>query len=314
MAESRAAVYGAIAANLAIAATKFAVAALTGSSAMWSEAIHSVVDTGNDALLLVGLQQSSRPASEDHPFGHGKELYFWSLIVAVLIFGLGGGVSLYEGIVHLHAPAAIGDPLWNYVVLAAAAVFEGISFGIAWRQFGRQRGDAPLLQALRASKDPSTYMVLAEDFAALCGLAIAAAGIFLSHWLDMPRLDAVASMLIGVLLAGVAVLLIHESRGLLVGEGVKPETRRMIREIACAEPDVRRVGPILSMYIGAQEILLTFEVGFDGAVPVRDVAATIERIERRVQARYPKATRIYIEPVCETLQAAAAPAGEAGRA
>jgi len=297
MAESRTAVYGAMAANLAIAATKFVVAGFTGSSAMLSEGIHSLVDTGNGALLLVGLKRSQLPSSPQHPFGHGKELYFWSLIVGVLIFGLGGGLSLYEGFVHMREPTPLKDPTWNYVVLACAAVFEGSSFTIAWRQFARQRGDAPVWQSLRASKDPATYTVLAEDSAALTGLAIAAAGIFFSHRLDMPRLDGAASAVIGLLLAGVAVLLIRESRGLIVGEGLKPETAREIQEIVRREVAVRGVGPLLSMYIGADEVLVTLDVVFDPDTPADQMAAAIKRIEARVRERFPKIRRIYIEAV-----------------
>jgi cation diffusion facilitator family transporter len=295
MAESTTAVYGAIAANVAIAVTKFVVAGITGSSAMLSEGIHSLVDTGNGALLLVGLRRSQRPSTEEHPFGHGKELYFWSLIVAVLIFGLGGGVSLYQGILHMIEPPTLKDPLWNYVVLACAAVFEGISFAIAWRQFAKQRGDTPLWQALRASKDPANYTVLAEDFAALAGLGIAAAGVFASERLQMPRLDGAASALIGVLLAAVATLLIRESRGLLVGEGIKPETADAIRAIVRAEPGVRDVGAVLSMYIGAEEVLVTLDVLFDPATPAGDTAAAIHRIEHQIRERFPKIRRIYIE-------------------
>ncbi len=181
MAESRIALYGAIAANVAIAVTKFVVAGVTGSSAMLAEGIHSLVDTGNGALLLVGVHRSQRPPSPEHPFGHGKELYFWSLIVGVLIFGLGGGVSFYEGVLHVREPRALEDPKWNYIVLAAAAVFEGGSFALAWRQFSRERGDTAFWKALRSSKDPATYTVLAEDSAALAGLALAALGVYASQ-------------------------------------------------------------------------------------------------------------------------------------
>jgi cation diffusion facilitator family transporter len=311
MAESRIAVFGAIAANVAIAVTKFVVAGVTGSSAMLAEAIHSLVDTGNGGLLLVGLKLSQRPATPEHPFGHGKELYFWSLIVGVLIFGLGGGLSLFEGVQHLRQPAELSDPFWNYIVLAAAAVFEGSSFTLAWRQFKRQRGDTPAYEAFQASKDPSNYTIVAEDSAALVGLAIAAAGIFFSHWLDMPRLDALASVLIGLLLCGVAVLLIRESRGLLVGEGIKAETARAIRDIACREASVRRVGPVLSMYVGAEDILVTLDIGFDGTTPASEVARTIGRIEREVRERFPKIRRIYIEAVSEAANDAAVEARRA---
>jgi cation diffusion facilitator family transporter len=294
---SRIAVYGAIVANVAIAVTKFIVAGLTGSSAMLSEGVHSLVDTGNDALLLVGLKRAERPASAQHPYGHGKELYFWSLIVAVLIFGVGGGVSLYEGILHIRHPEPLRDAMWNYVVLAAAFVFEGISFGIAWREFSKARGDTPFWEALHHSKDPSSYTVLAEDGAALAGLLIAAGGVWCSHALDRPELDGVASVLIGLLLAGVAVLLIRESRGLLVGEGLRPETAQAIRGMVQEETSVREVGALLSMYIGAEEVLVTLDATFDSATPVGEVATAIHRIEARVRERFPKISRIYVEAV-----------------
>jgi cation diffusion facilitator family transporter len=295
MAESRLAIYGAIGANLAIAATKFVAAGMTGSSSMLSEGIHSLVDTGNGALLLVGLKQSRKPASPAHPFGRGKELFFWSLIVGVLIFGLGGGVSFYEGVLHVLHPAPLEDPTWNYVVLASAFVFESISLVIAARQFQRQRGPGTLWHALRASKDPTTFTVLAEDSAALMGLSIAAVGVYTSHALRRPELDGIASMAIGLLLCGVAVLLIRESRGLLVGEGVSPALAREIRELATAEDEVQRAGPVLSMYVGPEDVLVTFDVHVPPELPSGEVADTVQRIQRRVRERCPQVTRLYIE-------------------
>jgi cation diffusion facilitator family transporter len=295
MAESKTAVYGAIAANTAIAVTKFIAAGISGSSAMLSEGIHSVVDTGNGLLLLVGMHRSRRGATAKHPFGHGKELYFWSLIVAVLIFGLGGGVSAYEGVLHMLAPAPLRDAMWNYIVLAAAAVFEGASFTIALRQFRKEQGDVPFWRALRISKDPTVYTVLAEDAAALAGLAVAALGVYASHQLDLPILDGVASVVIGVLLAAVAVLLIREARGLLIGEGIRPETALEIREIASRNPHVRSAGMPLSMYIGADEVLLALDVQFDPDSTADDIAAAIASIESEIRERYPKIKRIYIE-------------------
>jgi len=295
MAESKAAIYGAIGANLAVAVTKFIVAAATGSSAMLSEGIHSAVDTSNGVLLLIGTRLSERPASEAHPFGHGKELYFWSLIVAVLIFGLGGGVSFYEGVLHWNAPEAAKDPHWNYLVLGAAAMFEGMSFTIAMRQFRRENGDRPFWRALRGSKDPTTFTVLAEDSAALLGLLIAAIGIYTSHRLGMPRIDAVASMLIGLLLAGVAVLLIHESRSLLIGEGIRPETAMQVRELAAAHPEIIRVGRPLSMYVGRDAVLLTLDVEFRDATSAEGVACTIAELEPEVREQFPLIRHIYVE-------------------
>jgi cation diffusion facilitator family transporter len=295
MAESKVAVYGAIAANVAIAATKFTVAGITGSSAMMSEAIHSTVDTCNDALLLVGMARSQMPATGEHPFGYGKELYFWSLIVGVLIFGVGGGISFYEGVLHVLDPPDLGEAMWNYIVLAAAAVFEGASFVVGWRQFARERGDTPFWRALHTSKDPTTFTVVAEDSAALAGLAIAALGVFFSHALDVPELDGAASMLIGVLLAAVAVMLIRESRGLLVGEGIKPETAREIKRLLESEAGVREVGPVLSMYIGPDEALVAVEVRFAPDTPTSDAADAVRRAQDAIRGRYPKLKRIYID-------------------
>ncbi|MGI4847966.1 MAG: cation diffusion facilitator family transporter [Janthinobacterium lividum] len=292
--ESPIAIYGAIAANVAIAVTKFVVAILTGSSAMLSEAIHSSVDTFNGLLLLVGLKRSKRPATPEHPFGHGKELYFWSLIVAVLIFGLGGGVSLYEGFQHILHPVKMVDATWNYVVLGLAFVFEGISFAIALREFLAEKGSTPFWKAIHRSKDPTTYTVLAEDSAALVGLLIAALGIFLSHRYNIPELDGAASVLIGLLLAGVAVLLVRESRGLLIGEGIRPDTAAEIRSLALEKPEVHSVGRIQSMYLGPDEVLVTMELEFvDGTLASRS-AQTVGLLERQVRDRYPMIQRLFI--------------------
>lgn len=280
---------------MAIAATKFVVAGITGSSAMLSEGIHSAVDTFNGVLLLVGIRLSQRPATAEHPFGHGKELYFWSLIVAVLIFGLGGGVSFYEGIQHMRHPEPMQDPTWNYVVLALAALFEGASFLVALRQFRAQARGAPFWRALEQSKDPTTYTVLAEDSAALAGLAVAALGIYLSHRFDLPALDGAASVVIGLLLAGVAVLLISQARGLLIGEGIRPETARAIRSLAMAQPSVRDVGHVLSMYMGPDEVLVIVDLNFKEGTATGDAAEAIGAIERQVRARFPMIRRLFIE-------------------
>lgn len=295
MAESRVAIYGAIGANVAIAITKFVVAGITGSSAMLSEGIHSAVDTFNGVLLLVGIRLSKRPPSAEHPFGHGKELYFWSLIVAVLIFGLGGGVSFFEGVQHIREPEPMRDPTWNYVVLAAAAVFEGTSFAIALREFLKEAGDTPFWQALDRSKDPTTYTVLAEDSAALAGLVVAGLGIYFSHRLGMPELDGAASVVIGLLLAGVAVLLIRQAHGLLIGEGIRPETARAIRELAMAQPSVEEVGHVLSMYVGPDNVLVVVDVNFHDDTDTGEAADAIAAIEKQVRARFPMIKRLFIE-------------------
>ena len=296
--ESPLAVYGAIAANVAIAITKAVVAAVTGSSAMLSEAIHSAVDTGNGLLLLWGVHRSRRPATAMHPFGHGRELYFWSLIVAVLIFGLGGGVSFYEGVRHLRHPQPLRDPFWNYVVLGAAMVFEGASFAVAWREFRKQARkqarDRPLWTALRMSKDPTTYTVLAEDGAALAGLVIAAVGIALAHALGRPEIDGIASLLIGLLLAGVAVLLVREARGLLVGEGVQPTTAAEIQAMARRHEEVLATGPVRSMYLGPDEALLTLDLLFRPEVPALRAAGVCEALREEIRVRFPMLTEVHL--------------------
>lgn len=295
MADSKIAVYGAIAANVAIAATKFVVAGVTGSSAMLSEGIHSAVDTGNGVLLLIGRRLSERKPTPEHPFGHGKELFFWSLIVAVLVFGLGGGLSILEGIQHITNPTPMRDAKWNYFVLLAAAIFEGASFSVALRVFLREKGDRPFWAALHASKDPMTYTVLGEDFAALAGLAVAAMGIFISHRYDLPQADGAASIIIGAILAGVAVLLIREARGLLIGEGIRPDTAAAIRQLLGRHPLVRSVGPLLSMYIGPEQVLLTLDVEFDPKASAASISTAVKSLEQEIRTRFDKITRIYIE-------------------
>lgn len=305
MSESRMVVYGALAGNTAIAVTKFIVAGITGSSSMMSEAIHSTVDTGNSVLLLVGMKRSERKGDAEHPFGYGREIYFWSLIVAVLIFGLGGGMSIYEGIQHIRHPEPLSDPKWNYIVLAAATVFEGISFGIGLHAVFKAKGKKPFWKALHDSKDPGTFTVVAEDSAALAGLALAAIGIFTSHYFRMPVLDGAASIAIGLLLAAVAVLLILESRGLLIGEGIDKTTARAVRDMVEQDAAVIRSGYPLTMYLGPEEVLMTLDVEFDSAMPAQQVFESVRRIEAAIKARFDRVKRIYIESNPNAVQAQA---------
>ncbi|HEU4708635.1 MAG TPA: cation diffusion facilitator family transporter, partial [Methylophilaceae bacterium] len=267
----------------------------TGSSAMLSEAIHSTVDTGNGLLLLVGMKRSERQGDINHPFGYGKELYFWSLIVAILIFGIGGGISAYEGVMHMRNPEPMTDPMWNYIVLAAAFVFEGISFSIGIHAAWQQKGNRPLWQSLHVSKDPGTFTVVAEDSAALLGILIAAAGIYASHRLNMPILDGAASLAIGILLAGVAMVLIYESRGLLIGEGIDRKTAEAIRALATEDNTVQTAAPPLSMYLGPEDVLLTLDVEFRQDASTDEISAATRRIEQQIRERFPRIKRIYIE-------------------
>ncbi len=293
---SKVAIYAAIGANLAIAIMKFVAAALTGSSAMVSEGIHSLVDTGNGGLLLFGIHKSKQPADATHPFGYGKELYFWSLIVAVLIFGVGGGISIYEGINHLLHPRRLEDPFWSYVVLGLAAVFEGFVLVIAFRAFQALKGeDESFWQAIKSSKDPTTFTVLFEDAAALLGLIFAFVGIFLAHAFENPYLDGVASVCIGLLLAAVAVVLAYESKGLLVGEGADPQTLERIRKLAEADPGVKKVLAPLTMHFGPDTVLLTVDIEFHKKLSATEVEEAVDRLEKSIRIHYPKIKHIYIE-------------------
>ena len=292
--ESKVAIFAAIAANLAIAVTKFIAAFFSGSSAMLSEGIHSLVDTGNGALLLLGFRRSQRPADPQHPFGHGKELYFWSLIVAVLIFALGGGMSVYEGVTHLSHPHQ-SEPTWNYMVLGIAFVFEGVSSFFAFRAFRKELRGRGVFRAIRASKDPTTFTVLFEDTAALLGLVVAFVGIWLGHLLGNPYLDGVASIVIGLILASVSALLVYETHGLLVGESVDPQTLEEIRAIARADEAVEEVRKSLTMHFGPSDVLLTLGIQFKQDLSAQGVADAINRIEGKIRAQHPEILHIYIE-------------------
>ncbi|RJQ53301.1 MAG: cation transporter [Actinobacteria bacterium] len=293
--ESTLAVVAAIVANLIIAIIKFAAASLTGSSAMLSEGIHSVVDTGNGALLFLGIRQSQKPADEAHPFGHGKELYFWSLIVAISIFGVGGGMSIYEGILHLLNPSPLENPAVNYIVLAVAVVVEGASFVVAYRQFARARGGMPSWQAVRAAKDPSLFTVLFEDGAAMLGLLVAFAGVLFGHLLQNPYIDGSASIVIGLILASVALLLAYESKGLLVGESADPEMLAEIKRIAAQDRSVRETARALTMYVGPRDVLLNLELQFEKGITEHEVHEAVHRVEDSIRQRFPEVTRIFIE-------------------
>jgi cation diffusion facilitator family transporter len=289
------AIYGALGANLLIAVTKFIAAGFTGSSAMLSEGIHSVVDTGNEVLLLLGLKKSRKPPDAGHPFGHGKELYFWSLIVAVALFGVGGGMSVYEGITHLQHPHALESLAWSYAVLGAAFVFETVSWIIAVRALLPEIREEGLWQAVRTSKDPSVVTVLFEDSAALAGLVVAFLGVFLGHQLDSPYADGIASIVIGVILAAVALFLVYQSKGLLLGESADPEVVADIHALARSIPAVADVQCPLTMHFGPDEVLLNLAIDFRPDVTAAQITEAIEHLEHDVRERHPEISRIFIE-------------------
>ena len=289
--ESKAAIYAAIVGNLAIAAAKLVAALFTGSSAMLSEALHSVVDAGNGGLLMVGLRRSRLPPDEDHPFGHGHELYFWSLIVGVLIFGLGGGMSIFAGVNRLRSPEPLADPGWNYAVLAVSFVFESITGYLGWKAFATEQRGRGILETILNTKDPTSFSVLLEDSAALVGLLFAFVGVWAATSLGAVWVDGAASILIGVLLCLVAVVMVNESRKLLVGEGIEPASRKWIRAFLKDDGSVEEVGRLLSMYLGPEEVMLIVEIRFRTG-QAHDVRTAVERIKAGIQQQYPRIRRI----------------------
>jgi cation diffusion facilitator family transporter len=289
------AIYGAMGANLLIAVTKFLAAGFTGSSAMLSEGIHSMVDTGNQLLLLLGLKKSRKPPDANHPFGHGKELYFWSLIVAVALFGIGGGMSVYEGITHLIHPHSLEDPTWNYATLGLAFLFEGVSWIIAIRALRSQFRDKGLWQSLRTSKDPSVVTVFFEDSAALAGLIVAFLGVFLGHRLNSPTADGIASIVIGLILAAVAIFLVRQSKGLLLGESADPAIVKDVHDLARAVPAVAEVRCPLTMHFGPDEVLLNLEIQFRPGLPPGEITQALNRLEHEIREKHPEFKRIFIE-------------------
>jgi cation diffusion facilitator family transporter len=294
--QSKTAIMAALAANLGIAAIKFVASWFTGSSAMLAEGIHSLVDTVNEWLLLLGLRKSQQPATERRPFGFGRELYFWSFMVAIFIFSIGGGLSLYEGIEHLRHPTPLQDPTWNYVVLGLAFCFDGASFLVARRTFNAQRGRQTFWAAFRDSKDPSTFVVLFEDASDLLGLIIAFLGVFLSHLLQKPALDGVASILIGLLLLVVAWLLLRETKSLLMGEVAAPAMLAQLTALVRAEESVVNTAPPLSSYLSPHELLIVLRVEFEAELPAAQLTQAVERIHASVQHAFPDVQHLFIEP------------------
>jgi cation diffusion facilitator family transporter len=292
---SRKVIYAALAGNTLIALTKFGAAVLTGSSAMLSEAIHSLVDTGNQLLLLYGLKRAGRPPDRRHPFGYGMELYFWTFVVAILIFAVGAGVSIYEGVLKLMHPHPLSDAYVNYIVLGIAMVFEAGAWWVAFKEFNRTRGSQSLLAAVRRSKDPTVFTVLFEDSAAMLGLVVAFLGIGLGQALDLPILDGAASVAIGLILAVTAALLAYESKGLLIGEGAHREVVDGIERIIRAQPGILRLNEMLTMHLGPKDVLLNLSVDFSDSYGSAQVEEAISAMERAIKSEYPEITRVFIE-------------------
>ena len=289
-------VYAALFGNLAIAMVEFVAAYITNSSAMLSEAIHSVVDTLNEILLLYGMKKSQQPADATHPFGYGRELYFWAFIVALMVFALGAIASIYQGIQHIIKPEEILNPTINYIVLVIAILVEGTSWFVALKAFKRTKGKQGYFEAFRRSKDPTTFTVLFEDTAALLGLFIALIGIFLAHRLNIPELDGVASVLIGIVLAVSAVLLARETKGLLLGETADPKLRQNVLLIAQQDAAVFSANGVLTEQIGAHQVIASLSLEFKDNLTSDEIEACVNRIEAEIRQVHPEIVTLFVKP------------------
>ena len=292
---SRKAIYAALAGNCLIATTKFVAALLTGSSAMLSEGIHSVVDTGNEILLLYGLRRAKLPADEEFPFGHGKEVYFWSFVVALLIFAAGAGFSIFKGVSNLIAPTPVKNLYLNYIVIGLAAVFEVISSYVGFKEFAKTKGKWGYVQAVHRGKDPSILVIFFENSAAILSLVTAFFGIFLSHITGYQYFDGAASIIIGLILAGTAILLASETKSLLIGESANREVVQGIREIATGFKEISHVNEILTMHMGPDFILVNISVDFVDPILANEIETTVARLDWTLKQSYPEVKRVFVE-------------------
>ena len=295
-ASSKRVIYAALAGNLLVAASKGVAALLTRSSAMLSESIHSAVDSGNQLLLLHGMRRARKPADAEHPLGHGREIYFWSFVVALLVFALGAGISIYEGVLHILHPEPITKPVVSYVVLVLAFLFEGWSWLVALKEVKKEKGSRGFIEQVRHSKDPPSFMVLLEDSAAVLGIAIAALATFLSLQLHEPRLDGVGSILIGLILSGVALALARESKSLLIGEQADPALQRQIIEIARSVSAVEEVEVALAVHVAPDEVVVALALQFPDDLRAAEIGAQIKEIERQIQAEHPEVRSVFARP------------------
>ncbi|MCH2141204.1 MAG: cation diffusion facilitator family transporter [Phycisphaerales bacterium] len=288
-------IYAALVGNGLIAITKFVAATITGSAAMMAEGIHSVVDTGNQGLLLHGMRRARRPADARFPFGHGKEIYFWSFVVAIMIFALGSGVSIYEGVHRTMHPEPVNAPIINYIVLGLAAVFEGFAWWFAWKEFRSQMRGRSIRETIHASKDPTTFVVLFEDSAAMLGLFVAAIGLTLGEVMGMPIFDGLASIGIGLILGATAIMLAIRTKSLLIGESAEPGIVADVRQRASAIEAVEAVNEILTLHMGPHYVLLTISLDFRDELPAGDVEKAIDRLTRDIRAAHEDIKRVFIE-------------------
>ena len=309
---SKLVVYAALAGNLTIAAIKFVAAALTGSSAMLSEGVHSLVDTGNEGLLLLGLARAGKPPDETHPLGYGRELYFWSFVVAILIFAVGAGVAFYEGVEHILKPEPIRSPKVAFGVLAASFVFEGLSWRVAWKEFRAKSDGRGVWAAFRHSKDPPTFMVLFEDSAALAGLVVAAIGTGLALLTGDPRYDGAASIVIAAILAVVAALLARESKALLIGERADPALSAAILELARAQDTVTGANGVATVQLAPDQVVVTLSLDFDDHRTAGDVERAVAALETKIRAAHPEVSALFVKPQSAREAARRADKGDAG--
>ena len=292
---SKKVIYAALVGNFLIAVTKFVAASITRSSAMLSEGIHSLVDTGNQVLLLHGIRRAKQPPDAHFPFGHGKEIYFWSFIVAILIFAVGAGVSVYEGLRHLRHPEPMESPYVNYIVLGLAVLFEGVAWFIAWRAFRVAKGQRGYFRAVHEVKDPTLFVVLFEDSAALAGLFVAFLGVLLTDLTGNLLFDGMASILIGMILGATAIWLAYETKSLLIGESADPEVSSRIREIAEAYPEINRVNEVLTLHMGPEYILVNMSVDYLDTATAEQIETITAEMTRRLKSELPRVKRVFAE-------------------
>ncbi len=292
---SKKVIIAALIGNALIAVTKFIAATITGSSAMLSEGIHSLVDTGNQVLLLYGLKRAAKPPDENFPYGYGKEIYFWCFVVSILIFALGGGISIYEGILHIRYPQPINNPTINYIVLGLAIIFEAVAWYFAFREFNRVRGQWGFLEAIQRAKDPAIFVVLFEDSAAMLGLVVAFVGIWLTQATGFLVFDGIASVTIGLILFGTAIWLAYETKGLLIGESANRSVVRGVREIIAAKLNVNHVNEVLTMHMGPDFILANISVDFKNELTADEMEREIATIDFAIKQSYPQIKRVFVE-------------------
>ena len=292
---SKKVIYAALIGNGLIAITKFIASFMTGSSAMLSEGIHSAVDSGNQLLLLLGLKKAKKPADENHPFGHGKEVYFWSFVVAIMIFAVGAGISIYEGIHSLMDPHPVENPFINYIVLGLAMIFEGFALYFAWKEFERARGDRGYYEAVRKEKNPTTFVVLFEDTAAMLGLIVAFLGIAAGQWTGLHIFDGIASIVIGCILGVTAAWLAYETKGLLIGESADPQIVEGISQVASTHSEIVSINEVLTMHMGPNFVLVNLSIDFKDSQEISNLEEDVSTLTKRIKEKFPVIKRVFIE-------------------